>query len=132
MPNDEGRRPKPSAHLAFSAFGIRLSAFSRFDDPPILLLRIDEAQAELVEHLLQQARFTLGEIAARLRLDHLQQADHLRRALEIQRLTLAADRIGEIPEVHGCRARKHDDEAGKGGIQIWRRRGIGHRTSMVP
>jgi ribonuclease PH len=54
------------------------------------------------------------------------------RTVEIQRLTLATHRIRKIPEVHGCRAREHDDQAGKGGIEIGRAAGIVHRASMVP
>ena len=41
----------------------RHSTASRLDDPPLALLGLDEAHAQLVQQILHELRFGLGEVA---------------------------------------------------------------------
>ena len=48
------------------------------------LLRLDEAQPQLVEHLLEQLPLFGRQVAARLRLEQRQDVDHLLRGRQIR------------------------------------------------
>ncbi len=63
----------------------------------LVLAGVDEAQAQLVEHALEQLRFLGVEVALRLLLQHRQQIDHLAGRGHVLVL-LAGHRVAESPK----------------------------------
>ena len=83
-------------------------------DDARLLLRLDEAHAQVEEQIVEELRFRGIEIPLRLALQQRQQIDHLRRGNEIRIPALAAHRIRQIPEVHGGGGAERNDELREG------------------
>ena len=89
-------------------------ATSGLDDAPLALLGLDEAHAQLVQQIVDELGFGLGEIPARLLLQHRDDFDHLPGGQKIRLDRLAGSWIGDVAEVHGGRRRQREDEAGEG------------------
>src|SRR3954469_5808461 len=72
----------------------------RLNNPLSAAGRLDVAQAQLVEHLLEDLPLFGAEVAAGLLLEQRQDVDHLLRAFEVRlRRTLAGLRIRDVAEV---------------------------------
>ena len=89
--------------------------------PPVDL---DEAHAQLVEHLLEHLALLGGQVAARLLLEQREDLDHLRGAFEVRLGALAGHRVGQIAEMDGGGAGQREHERGEAtdaavGSVIW-------------
>ena len=86
--------------------------------PP--LVGFDEAQPELVEHLLEHLALFGGEVAARLPLEQREDFDHLRGAVEVRLGALARHRIGQVAEMDrgGARQRQHEGRKRQGRLAL--------------
>lgn len=83
----------------------------RFDDAAFALLRLDEPHAELVQEVVDEARFLRAEIPLRLLLQERDQLDHLGGGNQVRLHPLAGARIGDVAEVHGRGRGKRKNEA---------------------
>ena len=89
---------------------------------------LDKAQAQLVEHLIQDFALFGGQVAAGLRFQQRQDLDHLRRAVEVGFSGFAGNRIGQIPEVDRGRARQREHERREGQLRLR----LGHLIKITP
>ena len=85
----------------------------RFDDPPVALLRLHEAHAQLVEQVVDELRLRLAEVALRLLLQEGDDLDHLGRGGQILLDGLTGGGVGEVAEVYGRSRGEREDEAGE-------------------
>ena len=91
----------------------RHSTVSRLDDALLALLGLHEAHAQLVQQVVDELRFGLGEVARGLLLQHRDDLDHLPGGHEVRLGRLAGAGIGDVAEVHGGRRRQREHEAGE-------------------
>jgi hypothetical protein len=91
----------------------RQSAISGLDNALIVLLRLDEPHAELVEQIVDELGLGIGEIPVRALLKHSDDLDHLSGRDEVGLGGFAGIGIGYITKVHGCRRRQRQQEAGE-------------------
>src|SRR3954463_2759208 len=84
------------------------------DDALLALLRLHEANAQLVEEVVDETRFGFDQVAFGFLLQHGDELDHLRRGLQVWRRLGAGGRVGDVSEVHCGRGRKRQDEAAEG------------------
>lgn len=75
---------------------------------------LDEAHAQLVQHLIQHRALLRREVPFGLLSEQRQDVDHLRRALEVDVRRPSRIRIGQIAEVDGGRTGERDHELREG------------------
>jgi hypothetical protein len=92
----------------------------RLDDALFALLRLDVADAQFVEQIVDETCFGFDQVTFGLFLQHRDELDHLLRRLQVRRHLVASIRIGNISEMHGRRRGKRQNEAAERDAGIWR------------
>src|SRR5438093_3446076 len=96
--NAERSAAAENGHAERSPEGRRQGAL-RLDDPFAAARGVDEAEAQLVQHLLEHLPFLGRQVSAGLLIEQRQDFDHLRGAFEVLLARPAGYRVRKVAEV---------------------------------